>query len=364
MFKSKKELALALHPANPFEDWDCNPDIVTLIPGYGGSSSFTTYGETEPAYLPDLNREQIKAHVADILIVTNSDSLMHLISEHATDYRRNYSTSVDAINDALQSFYGCESGSDKLDMLGEVYQWCGVVTLNTCVTGYSQGQYADLLIVASEEFLERTGCEISKPEDLQSYADLYASWAFGDVYGYTVTDNNGDDSDLSCWEFYGLDHGESGLLESATSEINAIIESIRKRHLAHTKSMIRNRVPLEGRKFKLPSGNILSYDSSHAGSPFIITYLTNPSRPEGIQGIWDHYASVTEIVPWYESIPEQGILCWVSDDYVEDKLIIAVIVSYRLRPFPYGGKTGECWKYATPITVKELREITYNHETE
>lgn len=62
-------------------------------------------------------------------------------------------------------------------------------------------------------------------EVLRGTIDLYGAWAWGDCYGYIIErvhlDDDGDvDDELteeleSCWGYYGSDHGDSGLEESA-----------------------------------------------------------------------------------------------------------------------------------------------------
>lgn len=44
----------------------------------------------------------------------------------------------------------------------------------------------------------------------------------GDVYGYKILDQDGDEVD-SCWGFFGEDHEKSGLLESARGYIDSVV---------------------------------------------------------------------------------------------------------------------------------------------
>jgi hypothetical protein len=68
-------------------------------------------------------------------------------------------------------------------------------------------------------------------KDMQGQANLYGYWAWGDVYGYVIEkrcvcagdpdDDVEDDweeiEDGSCWGYFGSDHSESGLEDSALS---------------------------------------------------------------------------------------------------------------------------------------------------
>ena len=56
---------------------------------------------------------------------------------------------------------------------------------------------------------------------LESEVEAYDTYIRGEVYGYTAKDLNGEVLG-SCWGYYGSDHEESGLLESARMELAAI----------------------------------------------------------------------------------------------------------------------------------------------
>lgn len=76
--------------------------------------------------------------------------------------------------------------------------------------------------------------------------ETYNQWASGDVWGYIVEDDEGDELD-SCWGFYGMDAEASGLLEEARAVVDYHVEEARKAKQARTKTMIKNHVPLEVR---------------------------------------------------------------------------------------------------------------------
>lgn len=229
-------------PENPFEAWDSEPDLIAASWDLG-RAYVKAYGSTEYEYLPELTANEIRANTADICRETETRSLLHLIDEHAPNYRYDYSTAADAVNDALQGYYADLGASDRLEFLSFVLGLKGIVSLCTSVHGYSQGDYAELLIIASPAFLERTGAVIESPEQLRYAAELYAAWAFGDVYYYTVEDEDGGTID-SCGGFYGSDHEDSGLLESARDAIDAEIRITNRKHANQLKQMIRNHVPL------------------------------------------------------------------------------------------------------------------------
>lgn len=54
---------------------------------------------------------------------------------------------------------------------------------------------------------------------MESELKIYDDYLRGDVYGYRILDENGDEID-SLWGFYGYDHEKSGLLNEAKSCID------------------------------------------------------------------------------------------------------------------------------------------------
>lgn len=54
---------------------------------------------------------------------------------------------------------------------------------------------------------------------MEAELKTYDDYLRGDVYGYVILDENGEEID-SCWGYYGYDHEKSGLLEEAKSYID------------------------------------------------------------------------------------------------------------------------------------------------
>ena len=107
-------------------------------------------------------------------------------------------------------------------------QLLGIPCYLTTSTGYCQGDWAKVLVVATPEAQAEFGCKEVTEQDLEATADLYGYWAWGDVYGYTLwapeLDEDGEVEDWvqldgSCWGFYGPDHDKSGLEEAALSDL-------------------------------------------------------------------------------------------------------------------------------------------------
>jgi hypothetical protein len=78
---------------------------------------------------------------------------------------------------------------------------------------------------------------------LEGEVKTYDQHLTGDVYGYTIEDENGDLVD-SCWGFYG--HDFTDMFESNIKpEIDYLLDQTRIDHQDMTKIFIKNRVPLE-----------------------------------------------------------------------------------------------------------------------
>jgi hypothetical protein len=214
---------------NPFENWDCNPPILVNY-----DRSLTSYGKQygDLSDVPTLTREQIKANLSDIISLCDCQNLLEL-----TENRRDYYNLTDCINDRISEFINDSYTSERIDLLAEVYKFAGFVVLNGSSRGYCQGDCAEVLIVATKEFLDATGAKIESEKDLQSTLDLYSAWAWGDVFYYNI-----DEIDESCGGFYGTDHEKSGLLEMAKNAIDCYESDKLKKRVSRTKRYIKNKV--------------------------------------------------------------------------------------------------------------------------
>ncbi len=220
--------------SNPFEDMDGHWPIAVYF-----GRSLTIYDKAPgPAIRDPL------LQYPDALLVHDQKALEKLLGAERGDLHMygvewgddesppKWVTDADALrswfSDALESEYN----SKKLEVWEQLYTLLGVPCYRTTVTGYCQGDWADVLVVATpeaqKEFApgwQRTGDVEAIKKDLESTAELYGAWAFGDVYGYIVEkpvyDDDGEVEWVdacdhnSCWGYYGADHAESGLEEAA-----------------------------------------------------------------------------------------------------------------------------------------------------
>lgn len=207
-------------PSNPFEDWDCEVPILVAYLDHA-RYNLKSYGVDE--HLPHLDRIVVAAHWRDILSELNLRSdWQGLLSFARGDAR--YGRSGEPLDRLLayefEDHFNGLNVEGKLELLERVYGWLGITAVLGSTTGYCQGDYAEVLAVATPEWIEKVGAPADSLKRQCEYAiKLYGYWAWGDVYGYII-DGDGD----SCWGFYGDDHEESGLLEQAQNAIDYLLQ--------------------------------------------------------------------------------------------------------------------------------------------
>lgn len=226
-------------PENPFEMWDCEPPIVTFY-----DRSVKAYGDA-PETMRDVLRllpssfwqrgERVKM-VREFLTIS--------LADFVRDYLREWGNFQDAFQRALEDEmgetpHGWRSAQQWFEMAESFLKRAGIPCLYEQSNGYSQGDSSLCLVVLTPEWFKKTGANSEHAEAICKDAfDLYSAWAWGDVYGYTCEDENGDEIDeASCWGFYGSDHEQSGLLESARERIECHLAT-RDKETAHLESAL------------------------------------------------------------------------------------------------------------------------------
>lgn len=227
---------------NPFTDGDCNWPIVVRS-GERHGDRFTTYdtGVQSRGFnfdpLRGFNDAQLRhwqIHIAKAFNSTVRDLIdTYGNSDDALPEGRVACHDADVLRDVFAQAWDDWSDSDRFDLAVELYQMIDIVALAGQTTGYSQGDWAEVLVIAHPDHIKRFGCATPPTAaDLQGTIDLYGAWAWGDVYGYIVEhwvpaeDSEPEDfdpefdegewvDDGSCWGYYGADHAASGLEESA-----------------------------------------------------------------------------------------------------------------------------------------------------
>jgi hypothetical protein len=100
------------------------------------------------------------------------------------------------------------------------------ITVSTSPFGCSwdSGQVGFIFVSREQALHEYGGKKVTKKHKewayriIESEMKCYDYYVRGDVYGFKVEDENGEEID-SCWGFYGSNHKESGLIEHAMDYI-------------------------------------------------------------------------------------------------------------------------------------------------
>ena len=219
------------NPDNPFEEWDGYWPIAIYYDG-----SIEVYEKTKGVPLRDVLRRFNDAQlvhdqhaVATALGYTGKNVVDQLLEDYFGNPGEptvRYCRDPEMLRDAVESSIGDVADSKLLNTYEELYKLLGIPCYRTTSRGYSQGDWAEVLVVATPEAVAEFGCTEVTESDLESTADLYSAWAWGDVFGYVIEnpifDEDGEIEDWedacdhnSCWGFYGSDHAESGLEEAA-----------------------------------------------------------------------------------------------------------------------------------------------------
>lgn len=103
-------------------------------------------------------------------------------------------------------------------------------------------------IYVTKEKLKEEGLEDKTKEEIYDYlrseVKTYDNYLRGDIYGFTI-----EETEDSCWGYFGWNHEESGLLAEAKSTIDWSITEKRKKKVKQIKTWIKNKVPFQYRIF-------------------------------------------------------------------------------------------------------------------
>lgn len=205
--------------SNPFEDHDGHWPMVALY-----DSSLKEYDKA-----PGVAVNSPFLRFNDHLLVLLQKHIAKVINW--TEHR--WCKDPDTLRENMEPWFAESAYTSTLDEWGGLYDVLGIPNLRYTSRGYCQGDWAELLIVATPEAVAEHRPDATPEElkaDMESQAKLYDAWAWGDVYGYVIEqpcewDEDGDPTDWeeiadgSCWGYYGDDHDKSGLEEQALSSI-------------------------------------------------------------------------------------------------------------------------------------------------
>lgn len=192
---------------NPFTQWDCQTPV-TFKAGRGysetwdhGDGILDPLQDATPAWVARNRRAVYDALCIDAAIFENE------VSEWMGDGDSRSDMRADMIRDSY------EYQNADFDTIAALWELRGVPALSTSAHGYSQGDYVEILAVATPEHAARCGWAKSYPEearrdDLETARALLGAWMFGDVYGYVIEGPDGEELD-SCFGFYGCPWGNN-----------------------------------------------------------------------------------------------------------------------------------------------------------
>lgn len=241
---------------SPWDAWDGQPPLIVYY-----DRSLDEKGDV-PNPLADMTDSFIARHWRSLCKIF--DQSPDAAKEHKSDY--GYERIADAKRELLDEWldeikpsrYSGHAGN-YMTALGELCELRGWPSLSTSSHGYSQGDYAELLLIFSPAYAKEIGAtwprsakaKAEARKRLESDAKLWGAWAWGDVYGFVIesadgTELPGDFLD-SCFGFYGDDFAWSGLAEAAAESLSYIRKERKAKRLAKLKELIRARVPLAAR---------------------------------------------------------------------------------------------------------------------
>ncbi|PHR62158.1 MAG: hypothetical protein COA43_00510 [Robiginitomaculum sp.] len=239
-------------PENPWVMWDCNTPMLSIS---GRHRNITEHAEGDNIQDPleyytegqlsrhwkalckilDLKVKEIELEVRENVECQNA--------EHFNEERRRIFD--DTLYSLKPSYY--QNASDYIDAIADMFNLIGIHAVSTSASGYSQGDYAYLLFVLTPEHRKRCGFSKASEDKLfkewfETDENLWAAWAFGDVYYFDVIKDGAIMH--SGGEYYGTDHVKSYLDETARMTVDFIIEDFRQKKTNRLKQLIANKVSI------------------------------------------------------------------------------------------------------------------------
>lgn len=238
---------------NPWDMWDGMPPMLTHA-GHdrlGGITEHANDSDNIGDFFSFVSPAWVSRHWRKVSAILdwNESQFDNDAKEGARDYEESLSSvRVDMLRESLEEESNGNAG-DYFDKLESLYKLAKIPALSFQRNGYSQGDWTTGIIVHTPRFAKECGYKKTHDvqKDMESSANLYGAWCFGDVYGYSIEDSDGEHVD-SCFGFYGSYYSdESDVISEAESALVHAIEKRKKERLDTVKRLIRNRVPLDAR---------------------------------------------------------------------------------------------------------------------
>jgi len=220
--------------SNPFEDWDCEPELIYYSGGRHGSTTDCSGGNIV---------EEIKRKATTGLVKRHIKTIFHDILETDPNYFETFDERYNYVMD--------EIGSATVKDLAKFCELFKIPHSYHNSTGYSQGDWAEVLLVCTDEFFETTGCERKNAEEiLKGARELFDAWIWGDVFGFTeytrkdyvkipreeyakgsfenVQEEVEWEQTDSCGGFYGDNFENNGMLDYVSEELKEVVKNFDK----------------------------------------------------------------------------------------------------------------------------------------
>lgn len=194
---------------NPFTDWDCEPCVMTYADRHEN----------------DYSKGEIMDHIRDKategMVIRHQKRIAEIL-DLDLDYYDGWTKEEKA------SELNYEIRSANIEQLGELCEVLRIPYKQYTSHGYSQGDWCEVLIVLTDGFFERTGCERKNSESiLDGTKELFDNWAWGDVFGFSIVeistcDHGHKHKDVvdSCGGFYGTDFENNGMMDYVPEELH------------------------------------------------------------------------------------------------------------------------------------------------
>lgn len=191
-------------PSSPFDN---QSDPVPTLFSHGRSFHRDTDNRNVPD-LPTLTRDQI---IQTGNTFRGDLNYLQWSQRYTRDHRSAYADADTLISDGLESWVeDTDSISDRFERMATVYRAAGWPCVVTTLQGYSQGDWCDVLLVLTPDWLKATGCSADDAARIfDTWGDELAAYFYGDVYGFELIDPDGDHID-ACYGFYGATMYEPG----------------------------------------------------------------------------------------------------------------------------------------------------------
>jgi hypothetical protein len=198
------------HAMNPWKDWDCEPDLM-----FKGNDFQEDYSEGSILSF-------IEEKATDGIIIRHQKKIAEILVLDLECFE-------DLTKEEKAGEIRWEFSQADMKQLEKLCNLLKIPCMQYTSRGCSQSDWAEVLIVLTDEFFEKTGCKRNHSEEiLKGTSELFDNYAWGNVYGFSVVEVEtceccGEESEEvidSCGGFYGDNFEENGMLDYLDKELH------------------------------------------------------------------------------------------------------------------------------------------------